>query len=229
MCGRYTQTADVKTLQTRFSLQSAPAELPPRYNLAPGQMAPVIAWKGGNRMGFFKWGLTPKWAKDPSIGNRMINARAETISEKPAYKKPFAAQRCLVPADGFYEWKKVGAKGKIPHRFTLKGGGVFAFAGLWDNSTFTIVTTTANELVKPVHDRMPVILPEGLEALWLDPKAAPDKLKALLAPLAPEAMEAIEVSSRVNSPKNDDPACAAPAGSDPAPDLAPGAGQMELF
>ena len=221
MCGRYTLSSDVKTLQTRFSLKAAPQELTPRYNLAPGQNAPVIACRNGYRMGMFKWGLTPKWARDASIGARMISARAETIAEKPAYRKPFASQRCLVPADGFYEWKRAGAKARIPYHFTLKGGGPFAFAGLWDNGTFTIVTTAPNALLKPVHDRMPVILtPEG-ESLWLDPKSSPARLKELLLPFDPEAMRAVEVSSRVNSPKYDDPACAAPP---PEP-----AGQRELF
>jgi len=225
MCGRYSQSSDSKTLQKRFSLKAAPAELRPRYNLAPGQMAPVIAYKNGNRMGFFKWGLTPKWAKDPSMGFRMINARAETIAEKPAYKKPFQSQRCLVPADGFYEWKKSGTKGKTPYRFTLSDQGVFAFAGLWDNSTFTIVTTKANELVSPVHDRMPVILPKSLEAAWLDPKATPEKLHALLTPFEASAMWATEVSTRVNSAQNDDLACLAP----PGETIKPTRDQMELF
>ncbi|PCI34146.1 MAG: hypothetical protein COB53_11880 [Elusimicrobia bacterium] len=194
MCGRYTQTSDVKTLQKRFSLKAAPASLEPRINLTPGQMAPIIALKNGNRMGLFKWGLSPKWAKDSSAGFKMINARAETVAEKPAYKKPFQSQRCLVPADGFYEWKKDPVRGKVPFRFTLREERPFAFAGLWDNSTFTIITTKPNDLVKTIHDRMPVILPEEFEEAWLNPKTSPDRLHAMLAPFDAAAMRHCEVT-----------------------------------
>jgi putative SOS response-associated peptidase YedK len=163
-----------------------------------------------------QWGLIPSWAKDPSIGNKMINARAETLTEKPSFKRLIGKRRCLVVADGFYEWAKQG-RGKMPMRFVLKSGEPFAFAGLWDRwkkpdggplDSFTIITTQANDLLKPIHDRMPVILGEGDEEIWLDPKVADSiRLVSVLKPFSPELMEGYFVSRLVNSPRNDLPEC----------------------
>jgi putative SOS response-associated peptidase YedK len=168
----------------------------------------------GARIGqSMRWGLVPHWAKDPSVSYRMINARAETVAEKPAYRKLLAKKRCLIPADGFYEWR-VGPDGKKqPVRFTLADGELFAFAGLWTSwldresgellDSCTIVTTTPNELCAKVHDRMPVILPADAEWAWLDPSLEPEKAKALLVPYPASAMRAAVASTLVNSPRNE--------------------------
>lgn len=164
-----------------------------------------------------KWGLVPSWAKDEKIGYKMINARSEGIETKPSFRAAFKRHRCLVPTTGFYEWKKVDAKMKQPYFIRLKSGEPFAFAGLWevwgpDNlETFTIITTENNELIEPIHTRMPVILHEKDEAVWLDPELHDaDKLKELLKPYPSEEMEMYEVSTFVNSPKNESPDCIKP-------------------
>jgi len=224
MCGRYTQTLDLAALLARFGA-SAPASEPPawrRFNIAPSQQAPVIIHEAGRRLESLRWGLIPPWAKDPRIGSKLINARAETLLQKPSFKRPFLKTRCLVPADGFYEWKRtLGAGLKTPLRFVLRSGEPFAMAGLWDAwrdaegravRSFAIITTAANELMRPVHDRMPLILPREHEAAWLDPAADPAALTRLLEPSAAPDMSATEVSTLVNSPKNDLPACLEPAG-----------------
>ena len=163
-----------------------------------------------------QWGLVPSWAKDPSIGNKMINARAETLAEKPSFKGLIGKRRCLVLADGFYEWRKEG-KGKIPMRFTLRGGEPFSFAGLWDSwkkpaggelFSFTIITTQANNLLRPIHERMPVILNKEGEEKWLDPDFK--EIHELLVPYPVEMMEFYDVSKLVNSPRNDLPQCISP-------------------
>jgi len=219
MCGRYTLTADIDTISQRFKLDTHGLKIEPRYNIAPSQEAPVIVVEDGKVLKMMKWGLIPFWAKDESIASKTINARAETLHHKPSFKKSLTEKRCLVPADGFYEWKKEG-RGKIPIRFVLKNRDVFAFAGLWDTwrnqigelvFSFTIITTKANALVRPIHDRMPVILKKEYEELWLDPKVNDiDKLLSLLIPYPPEMMEAYRVSSLVNSPKEDSPECIKP-------------------
>ncbi len=216
MCGRYTQTREPANLIFRFGLDPQDLPFKPRYNIAPGQVAPVIINDGMKSLRLMHWGLVPSWAKDPSIGNKIINARAETLTEKPSFKRLIGKRRCLVVADGFYEWAKQG-RGKAPMRFVLKSGEPFAFAGLWDRwkkpdggelDSFTIITTQANDLLKPIHERMPVILGKGDEEVWLDPKA-PDvsHLSLLLKPLSPDLMEAYFVSPLVNSPRNDLPEC----------------------
>jgi len=216
MCGRYTQTASPDALILRFGFKSGDIIVKRRYNLAPGQEAPVVLMEEGRTLSLMGWGLVPSWAKEPSIGYKMINARAETVAEKASFKRLLPARRCLVLADGFYEWARL-ERGKAPMRFTLKGGAPFAFAGLWDRwrkpdggelITFTIITTRANELMKPVHDRMPVILERAGEEPWLDPdvKGAAE-LGALLKPFPAEGMEAYYVSPLVNSPRNDVPQC----------------------
>lgn len=176
----------------------------------------MVVRDGSRVLRLMHWGLVPSWAKDPSIGNRMINARAETVHQKPSFKKLLGRRRCLVLADGFYEWRKVQG-GKIPMRLVLKGREPFSFAGLWDSwqrpdggehQSFTIITTISNDLLKPIHDRMPVILqPEG-EEKWLAPDVKDmAALVSFLKPFPSNLMEAYEVSRLVNSPMNDRPEC----------------------
>ena len=218
MCGRYSLTPGLMILQRRFSFAAEQLSLASRYNLAPGQIAPVVVGEESGVLKLMRWGLVPTWAKDTSIGYKMINARAETVAEKPSFKRPLQRRRCLVLADGFYEWCKVpGKKTKLPLRFVLKSHEPFAFAGLWDTwvkpegdelHPFTLITTQANELIQPVHNRMPVILPQENEDVWLDPDNRDlPKLTALLKPYPTEEMEAYPVSTLVNSPKNDVPEC----------------------
>lgn len=223
MCGRYSQTADVKKLAKRFGICEPGPELERRYNLAPGDRAPVVIGGGeANELRLMQWGLVPSWAQDPKIGQRMINARSETLAEKPSFRRPLAARRCLVPADGFYEWRGAeGGRRKVPVRIVLAQGGIFAFAGLWDVwkrpaggvlESFTIVTTRANEMLAAIHDRMPVILRPEDEAVWVDPEAKDiPRLLALLAPYPAGEMKFYEVSPLVNSPRNDVPKCIEPA------------------
>lgn len=224
MCGRYTQTADLETLQRRFELSSKGVTLEPRYNLAPRQEAPIIVQENERVLRIMRWGLVPHWAKEDSIGYKLINARAETITQKPSFKEPLKTRRCLVLADGFYEWQKTEKKNvKIPMRFVLKNGEPFALAGLWDLwqkpdgdklLSFTIITTNANDLVGRIHDRMPVILRKEDEDIWLDTNSKGiDKLVSLLKPYPSDMMEGYEVSTLVNSPKNDTPECIQPKAS----------------
>lgn len=215
MCGRFTLTVDPAELQELFGLsEPAPAALTPRYNIAPTQPVAVIPNREPRRLELFQWGLIPSWAKDPKIGNSLINARAETAAEKPAFRAALKRRRCLIPADGFYEWKKTG-KTKTPMYIQMKGGLPFAFAGLWevwsapDGSTVptcTILTTTANALVREIHDRMPVILPPEAFGVWLTPGELPvAEAQAWLKPFAAEALTARLVSTRVNNPRSEGP------------------------
>lgn len=221
MCGRYTLTTTIARLVGLFDLSNLP-NLPARYNIAPTQeVAAVRLEDGKRRLVFLRLGLIPSWAKDARIAATMINARAETIAEKPAFRGAFRRRRCLVLADGFYEWRAEG-KSKQAYRITLADGDAFAFAGLWemwrkpdgeDVASCTIVTCAANELISALHDRMPVILPpEAIEA-WLDPKSEPAGLQALLRPYAAKAMTYYPVSTRVNNVRNDDADCIAPLAS----------------
>lgn len=224
MCGRFTLIHGVRELRERFGVHSGPTELPPRYNIAPGQMASVVVVEEDRRvLKPMKWGLVPVWADDPKIGNRMINVRGETVAEKPAFKRSLKRRRCLVLADGFYEWRAIaGRKGKFPMRIVLRGEPPFAFAGLWDKwkspegeelETFTIITTGANELIEPIHERMPVILSKEDEAAWLDPsREDPEMLKTFLKSYPSEAMEMYDVTRAVNNAMNDSPACVERAG-----------------
>jgi len=193
----------------------------PRYNIAPTQPIAVVTNSGENKLDFFTWGLVPFWAKDPSIGNRMINARAETLAEKPSFKNAFKRRRCLILADGFYEWQKIpGEKSKIPTYIHMKDGKPFAFAGLWEDwhspdgsqiLSATIITTSPNKLMEPIHNRMPVILPPKAYQQWLTPSEADiQKLSAILRPYDADKMEAYPVSRMVNSPQNDLPALIQP-------------------
>jgi len=214
MCGRFTLTVDTADLQAAFPEFSFPAEGGARFNVAPSQPVLVLPNDGQGKADYFVWGLIPSWAKDPSIGSRLINARAETLGEKPSFRGGYKYHRCLVFADGFYEWKaQAGAKNKVPHFIHLASGKPFAFAGLWDEwhspdgsqvKSCTIITTEPNELMSTLHNRMPVILPESAYALWLDPAARrAEELQHLLRPYPAAEMSAYAVSTLVNSPGND--------------------------
>ncbi len=219
MCGRFTLIANRKKLAEAFAGYELPQALAPRYNIAPSQAVAVIANNEQQKIELFQWGLIPFWAKDPTIGNRMINARAETLAEKPSFKNAYRRRRCLVLADGFYEWKKVNGA-KTPMYIQLAGGEPFGFAGLWeswqspDDSTIlscTIITTTPNDLLAEIHNRMPVILPASAYETWLDPaERSPDHLDGLLNPYPAAEMTAVPVSTLVNNPKNDVPECVMP-------------------
>ena len=217
MCGRYSLVMDLSALAQRFEFDDAELSAEPAYNIAPTQQALTVREEGGGRTAsFMRWGLIPSWAKDMSIGARMINARAETVADKPAFRTALRRRRCLVLADGFYEWQRVpGSKAKRPMRITLRTGEPFAFAGLWEEwrdpegtiiSSCTIITTTPNELLAPIHDRMPVILSRDVEPLWLDSSVGePGLLANVLRPYPADAMDAYEVSPLVNSAANDTP------------------------
>ena len=219
MCGRYILTITGEVLAGAFGVERVP-ELPPRYNIAPTQDAPVVRrGDGRRRMDLLRWGLVPPWAKDPSIGQRLINARAGTAAAKPSFRNALRRRRCLVPADGFYEWQRTAA-GKQPWLIRMAGGRPFAMAGLWEVwrprdgeplETFTILTTEPNEVVAPLHGRMPVILPPGSWDLWLDPSVTdPDRLAPLLVPHPAVGMTAHPVIRAVGSPAFDEPACIEP-------------------
>ena len=272
MCGRYTLIAPPKMLEELFQITIL-GDIPPRYNIAPGQpvaaVRPVTGGTGGagstggaggtgNRgreLTLLRWGLVPSWSKDPAIGNRMINARAETAAEKPSFRAAMKRRRCLIPASGFYEWAKSGSAktgpAKQPYFIRMKDHRPFALAGLWERwlsedgselETCAILTTSPNALVENIHQRMPVIIAPEDYGRWLDPaneNAA--ALHSLLRPFPAEEMEARPVSRRVNDPRNDDPACIEPAGAsespeaaeptgaaDPAGDDAPASGQLPL-
>ncbi|MCJ7500346.1 SOS response-associated peptidase [bacterium] len=215
MCGRFVQFTLFPLLKKEFSLKfGADIPLRPSYNIAPTQDVPVVVNDGGNRLITCRWGLIPPWSKDASIGSRMINARAETLAEKPSFKGPLKKHRCLVVADGFYEWKKTEG-GKTPVYITMKDGRPFGFAGLYSDwtppegdtiRTCTIVTTEPNELLEPIHNRMPVIIKPEERDRWLDPdEHDPNKLTPLLAPYTSSELDAWEVSKSVNSPSNNSP------------------------
>jgi putative SOS response-associated peptidase YedK len=190
MCGRYSQTAALQTLQERFALRGTPRPLSPRYNIAPGQEAPIIV--AGRSLRSMRWGF----------GARVINARAETAASRPAFRKAFSCRRCLVPADGFYEWSR---SPKLPYRFAAVAGGLFAFAGLWDSRDFVILTTAADAVVRAIHPRMPVILAREAEGPWLDPSTPLERVTELLVPGV--RLTCCPVSERVNSTENDDEGC----------------------
>lgn len=219
MCGRFTLTTDLEDLEERFSFHAANLSFTPHYNIAPSQQVLTVIGGEERRAGLLRWGLIPSWAKDSSIGNRMINARAETIAEKPSFRRALQKRRCLVLADGFYEWKAAGKK-KIPMYISLTDHQPFGFAGLWETwkspegetiQSCTIITTTPNTLMESIHTRMPVILPRDVEAAWLDRSLEdPARLLPLLVPYSADNMDAYAVSSAVNSPRNDSPACIEP-------------------
>ena len=234
MCGRFTNRFTWKELHERLDLIGTPLNLRPRYNVAPSQdVAVVRAADPGSQSGagvgrtlaMLRWGLIPGWAKDPAIGHKLINARSETVAEKPSFRSAYRHRRCLIPADGFYEWQRRGGS-RQPWLFGLRDGAPMIFAGLWERwtvpeaaaltgslaerspgdavETCTILTTAANEAVAPVHGRMPVILPPDAWSPWLAGEPVP------LGPYAAEAMTAHPVSTHVNRPANDDPRCVEP-------------------
>lgn len=218
MCGRFSQAISSAAIADAFRVE--PIDLPPRYNVAPSQtVAAVVEFPNAPRqLHLLQWGLIPAWAKDPSIGYKTINARAETAAEKPSFRSAFRHRRCLIPADGFYEWQQAaeGKGKKQPYFIGLQERQPPAFAGLYERwasatgeicETCTILTTTANEIVAPIHDRMPVILAPDEYELWLDASATIDRLQALLDPYPADAMHLYPVSTLVNSPKNDSAEC----------------------
>ncbi len=199
MCGRFILITDLSVIASDFNVQEVSLSFSPSRDVRPGQHIPaVLHVDGRNIMASYVWGLIPFWAKDPSLGAKLINARAETVAQKPSFKNAFAKRRCLIPADGFYEWKKEGNK-KIPYSFYMKSGQPFVFAGLYETwiapdkkqvNTCTIITTEANRLVSPIHDRMPVIVPMDKTAVWLSPAGKePSGLSDILKPYPPELME----------------------------------------
>ena len=208
-------------MQERFGFDGSELTHVPRYNIAPTQMALTVTNGSGRQGSYMRWGLIPSWAKSASVGSRMINARVETVAERPSFRTSFQRRRCLVVADGFYEWEKRGSS-RRPMRIVMASGEPFAFAGLWDAwrdpkgevvRSCAIITTSANELLSPIHDRMPVILPRELESLWLDHDFRDyAALAGILTPYITDEMEAYEVSSLVNSPANDGPEMVVPVG-----------------
>jgi putative SOS response-associated peptidase YedK len=216
MCGRFTLTADGEKIRTAYGLPDAPFDYHPRYNIAPQQDVLVIGRsRDGRRAGLMRWGLVPNWAETPSDGARMINARSETVTERTAFREAFERRRCLIPADGFYEWRAAGGA-KIPMRITRRSEEPFAFAGLWERwtrpgqdplYTFTILTTSAAPSIASIHDRMPVMLRPDQYDLWLDEKTEAATLQALLQPFDDDDLHAYPVSTAVNKVENDSPEC----------------------
>jgi len=224
MCGRFALAQEHKELIRKYGLLDDPTtsfQYSPRYNIAPTQITPVVTNGERKKLKGMKWGLVPHWAKDVSIGNKLINARAETAADKPSFRDSFKNKRCLIPATGFFEWREDPvSKTRQPYYIKTKDQEIFSFAGLWstwlDKSTgqelltHTILTTEPNDFLKKIHNRMPVILPADKEDAWLDLALVKEKVQSLLAPYNSELMESYPVSKVVNSPKNDTPACIAP-------------------
>lgn len=234
MCGRYVSTSSPSELAERFLVDVVDApELPARYNVSPrAGVYAVVARDGERHLEERRWGLVPSWAEDPGIGDRLVNARAESLLDKPAFRKAFARRRCLLPADGFYEWKPLPAvtvggrrrRVKQPYYFHGPDGAPLGLAGLWEAwrapgdedgpwlLTCAIVTTAANPMMAPVHDRMPVVLAPDAWGRWLDPASEPGALTALLAPPPDDALVAHEVGTRVNDARNEGPDLVSPVG-----------------
>lgn len=221
MCGRFTLTVDPAELQEAFGNFTFPTQFAPRYNIAPSQPILAIPNDAKRAADFFSWGLIPSWAKDPTIANRLINARGETIAEKPSFRGSFKYKRCLILADGFYEWKaQRGEKTKIPYFVFMQDRRPFAFAGLWDEwhspdggarRTCAIITSEPNELMSTLHNRMPVILDQKDYDQWLEPALQPpENLLPLLKPFPADKMSAYLVSTLVNKPGHDRPECVVP-------------------
>jgi len=217
MCARYTLRQAPSDVARRFQAQPALFELSARYNIAPTQPVLVVHEQGARMVEPMRWGLVPSWSRDPEIGARLVNARAETIAEKPSFRTALKRRRCLIPADGFYEWTGSG-KERNPMFIHRRDDALFAFAGLWEEwespdgsplHTCTIITTTPNRLIAPIHDRMPVILPREHENTWLDSRQFVPNLLRLLQPYAGNAFEAYPVSRHVNTAANEGSACIA--------------------
>jgi putative SOS response-associated peptidase YedK len=222
MCGRFTLTIDPADLREYYPEFTFPTKTAPRYNIAPTQPILAVPNDGSKKADYFTWGLVPSWAKDPAIANNLINARAESLAEKPAFRSAYKYHRCLIFADGFIEWKaEPGSKVKVPHFIRLINDKPFAFAGLWEHwqspdgsevKSATIITTAPNDLLSPIHNRMPVILPKEAFDTWLDPqpRSATD-LQGLLVPYPADKMKAYPISTAVNTPANDSPEIILPA------------------
>lgn len=220
MCGRFTLTTNGQAIAKAFQLSEV-SDLSPRYNIAPSQLVATIVQNSQGQKSFqsMKWGLIPSWAKDPKIGHRLINARAETLQEKPSFRSAFQRRRCLILADGFYEWLKLESS-KQPYYIHLQDRQLFAFAGLWEEwqsqqqeviVSCCIITTEANELIKPLHHRMPVILSSDTYSQWLDPTInVTDQLQGFLTPYNSAQMKTYPVSQNVNRPTYDQPDCLEP-------------------
>lgn len=215
MCGRYSLTSDLGDLGERFSFEPPNLDHKPRYNIAPTQQILTVTHNGSkNEASTMRWGLIPPWSKTPDISSRMINARGETLEEKPSFREPLSRRRCLVLADGFYEWAKINSR-KHPMRIKLRSGEPFGFAGLWETwqstngdviRSCTIVTTQPNKLMEPIHHRMPVIIPKDSEDLWLDSRNQDtSSIRNLIRPFPGDEMEVYEITNLVNSPVNDIP------------------------
>lgn len=214
MCGRYSFAPDLKIVNEHYDITADPEAAAPNYNCAPTQLLPVISNETPQKLEKYRWGLIPFWAKDAAIGNRMINARAETLAEKPAFRSAFRKRRCLIPADAFYEWFRPSqGKRKIPYRIFLRNQQVFSIAGIWESwkdaeareiRSFSIITTEPNQMMKEIHNRMPVIIPKNAEETWLysDTKT---ELLSLLKPYPSDEMNAYRISDLVNSPRNNSP------------------------
>jgi len=219
MCGRFSFSPLTKIIEDRFDVKVDSGQYTPRFNCAPSQDLAVISNVNPDELSFYKWGLIPFWAKDKSIGNKMINAKAETINIKTSFKNSFKRKRCLVLSDGFYEWKKINPKEKIPYRIKMEDNSLFAMAGIWDTwkdeagemiNSFAIITTSPNELMENIHNRMPVILEKKGEKAWLN-ETDTDFLQSLLKPFPAKEMTAYSISKQVNYPKNDSPEILRPA------------------
>jgi len=213
MCGRYSLSKSKIELEERFQAEML-VDFKPRFNIAPTQLVPVITSESPKGFSFFYWGITPDFAKNKPVSQKFINAKAETVNEKISFKSSFEKRRCLVPADGFYEWKKLGKKTKVPYRFTLANDEAFSFAGIWEeyendkgeiNHTFLILTTEPNRLVSEVHDRMPVILAKEDEKKWLDKYSSEANLLKMLTTYSADDMLNYTVSPMVNQVQNDSP------------------------
>lgn len=213
MCGRYSLSKSKIELEERFQAEMLP-DFKPRYNIAPTQLVPVITSQSPKGFSFFYWGITPDFGKNKPVAQKLINARAESVNDKVSFKSSFEKRRCLIPADGFYEWKKLGKKTKIPYRFSLREDELFAFAGIWEEyetvsgeiqHTFLILTTSPNEIVSEIHDRMPVILNRQMEKKWLDNYTPESELLSMLQPYPSDQMLSYTVSPLVNSVENDVP------------------------
>ncbi len=215
MCGRFTRKHSAAEIAERFEIEEDEADFgPPRYNIAPSQNVPVIHFNAGRHVLNCKWGLVPFWAKDPAMGNKLINAKAETLAEKPSFKYALEKRRCLIPADGFYEWDK-RTKPAQPIYIRRRDAGLFAFAGLWEEcklldgtrlQSCTIITVEPNALIATFHHRMAALLRPEDEAAWLDPARKPAEVLALLRPYPDAELEAYPVSTAVNNARHDEPA-----------------------
>jgi len=213
MCGRYSLAKSKIELEDRFQAEML-EDFKPRYNIAPSQLVPVITSDSPKGFSHFYWGITPAFAKNKPVAYKLINARSESITEKISFKNAFKKNRCLVPADGFYEWKKVGKKTKVPYRFVFHNESLFSFAGIWEEfetekgeiaHTFTILTTRPNLLTSEIHDRMPVILTKENEEKWLNLNTSEEELLGMLSPYSDEEMTKYTVSPMVNQVVNDSP------------------------